>query len=391
MNQLTIRTQSVSNTTAIDNYFIDTFMPSANGEFVKIYLYLIRIMNDPTCSLTLATIADYLEHTEKDILRGLTYWEQKGLLTITWDMYKNITAIDIVPITQVQPKTNLAPSIAIRTANTGVLPNLSEQAMMMGQEESVQGIEATTVLPTINERHKTTTKTNDTVKTNTVTELSTYNSKQEFKDILYITETYFGRVLSATDVDSLRFFYDELKLPASVIEYAVEYSVDRGHANMHYINKVAIAWAEEGISSVQEAKAQINNVDNRYYLILRSFGITNRAPHDVEKAFMNKWMNEYGFNLEIINAACEKTIMSISKVSFPYADAILAKWLKNKVVALEDIPKVDKEFSDMKAQNKAKLTNSTYQKPTTNNFEQRDYSGTFEDIEQQILQKALSS
>jgi hypothetical protein len=40
-------------------------MPSANGSFVKVYLYLLRIMSDPSCNdVSISKIADYLEHTE---------------------------------------------------------------------------------------------------------------------------------------------------------------------------------------------------------------------------------------------------------------------------------------------------------------------------------------
>ncbi|MBQ4231733.1 MAG: DNA replication protein DnaD, partial [Lachnospiraceae bacterium] len=58
---------------SISNTFIDYYMPPANGEFVKVYLYLLRAANS-NYSPTIADMADALSHTESDILRALKYW-----------------------------------------------------------------------------------------------------------------------------------------------------------------------------------------------------------------------------------------------------------------------------------------------------------------------------
>ena len=62
-------------TTSVPNRFIDHYMISANGEYVKIYLYLLRCMNQPECTFSLSRLADHFDHTEKDIQRALKYWE----------------------------------------------------------------------------------------------------------------------------------------------------------------------------------------------------------------------------------------------------------------------------------------------------------------------------
>lgn len=56
-------------------------MPQANGEFVKVYLYLLRCANTGR-DLSLSSIADALEHTDKDIQRALSYWEKQDLIHI---------------------------------------------------------------------------------------------------------------------------------------------------------------------------------------------------------------------------------------------------------------------------------------------------------------------
>ena len=66
--------------TFISNSFLDFYMPSANGEFVKIYLYLLRHASGKGTALNLSSIADAFNCTEADIQRALRYWKKKNYL-----------------------------------------------------------------------------------------------------------------------------------------------------------------------------------------------------------------------------------------------------------------------------------------------------------------------
>ena len=70
--------------TPIENIFIDQYMPKANGEFVKLYLYLLRCAGTDR-ELSLSSIADVFDHTEKDVKRALSYWEKLELLKLQYD------------------------------------------------------------------------------------------------------------------------------------------------------------------------------------------------------------------------------------------------------------------------------------------------------------------
>lgn len=70
-------------------------MADANGEFVKVYLFLLRHLDDPCSSITISTIADCLNNTEKDILRAFRYWESAGLLTVVRDADDKITGLEL--------------------------------------------------------------------------------------------------------------------------------------------------------------------------------------------------------------------------------------------------------------------------------------------------------
>lgn len=64
--------------TMVANEFIDRYMGTANGEFVKVYLYLLRHQGEP---VTVEMIAEALNHTEADVKRAMAYWERMGVLT----------------------------------------------------------------------------------------------------------------------------------------------------------------------------------------------------------------------------------------------------------------------------------------------------------------------
>ena len=65
------------NGTLVSNQFIDECMAGASGEYVKVYLYLLRHQNQ---NPDLMTVAEALHYTEGDVKRAIAYWEKAGVL-----------------------------------------------------------------------------------------------------------------------------------------------------------------------------------------------------------------------------------------------------------------------------------------------------------------------
>ena len=68
--------------TVLPNKFIDEYMIKADGEYVKIYLLILRLQG-MGLPVDVDHLADHLELTRKDVLRALSYWEKAGLLQAT--------------------------------------------------------------------------------------------------------------------------------------------------------------------------------------------------------------------------------------------------------------------------------------------------------------------
>ena len=87
METITITTKNHETYSAVSNFFIDYYMTEANGEFVKVYLYLIRLLNSGR-AITIADIADHFNLTEKDICRAIRYWIKQGVLQLDYTQIK---------------------------------------------------------------------------------------------------------------------------------------------------------------------------------------------------------------------------------------------------------------------------------------------------------------
>ena len=80
MKKLTLKNCRQESALLLDYEFIDNYMPEANGEYVKVYLLLLRCQASPDRELTVSGIADILDDTEKDVIRALIYWKKQGLM-----------------------------------------------------------------------------------------------------------------------------------------------------------------------------------------------------------------------------------------------------------------------------------------------------------------------
>ena len=361
MKELKLTKYVQTNATVLDNEFIDHYMVRANGEYVKVYLLLLRHMNHSSGYLSVSELADLLECTEKDILRALRYWKSEGLLD-----YLDDTPDDPSP-------KSTAPSPA---ASSGL--------------HDVQSGYMTSSIPA--------DSVSDSAALASTTNIQQYRSRKEraeFKELLFVAEQYLGKTLSATDIDQITYFYDTLNMSAELIEYLIEYCVENGHKSMHYINKVALSWHEENITTVNLAKTSSFLYNKNCYCVLNAYGIKGRGPAASEIAYIRKWSEEYGFALEVILEACDRTMNSIHQPSFDYTDSILKHWKDKNVRQLKDIDAVDadyrKEKERAKELAKERKRQQQAQKPVSsqnnkfNNFDGRSYD--MNDLERRLVQQ----
>ncbi len=190
----------------------------------------------------------------------------------------------------------------------------------------------------------------------TLDEIKEFRKNPDISELFFIIETYLKHTLSSTDTNMVLYWLDELHFSTDLVEYLVEYCITKGHSSLRYMNKVALGWADAGIKTVDQAKDDVAAHSQIYYTVMKALGITGRNLVDSEVSLINKWVGEYGFDIELVKAACSKTISAIQKPSFEYTDSILANWRKKDVHTLKDVEVLDANFAKA---NKASATGSS--------------------------------
>ncbi len=348
MKTLTLKNRFQTNATLLPNDFIDNYMIDANGEFVKVYLFLLRHLDDPCSSLTITTIADCLNNTENDILRAFRYWESTGLLSVERDADGKITGLELQ-----------------KTARTGKT-SVSDPVAAKPQPEASSAPQTASV---------------PEAKTKAVP-IDSFRAQKEIKSLLFIAEQYLGKTLTHSEMETITYFYDTLHMSADLIEYLLESCVENGHKSMHYIQKVAFSWAEAGIESVAQAKEESAIYSRSCYTVLNAFGIKNRGPASSELAYIRKWTEEFGFASDIIEEACRRTISATHQPSFEYADKILTKWHERDIRHLKDIASLDEEYQKVHSSGRTSVRSRNTAR-NLNNFERRSYD--MDSLEEQLL------
>ena len=353
MSPITIHNLPQAGVTVISNSFLDYYMPQANGEFVKIYLFLLRAQNSSQ-PFDLTSAADQMNCTERDIIRALKYWEKAGLLSLTLDSAGSVSDIYFLdmPVNTQTAAAKEAP--APSPAEPAAQKDLSTPPKKAPEKAAV---------------------TPDRIK-----ELK---ENEDIVQLLYIAEQYLGRTLTATDTNTILYFYDQLEMSADLIEYLIEYCVSKGSRSIRYIEKVALGWHEDGITTVSMAKQSTNTYHKDYFTILKALGIKNRNPVSLEVTMMNTWLKEYGFTLDIIVEACTRTVLQTGQPSMQYVDKILLEWKKHGVKHKKDIEALDTAHKKRKKISREESPQKASQNNRFNNFHQRDYD--FDEYEKKLL------
>lgn len=182
-------------------------------------------------------------------------------------------------------------------------------------------------------------------------ELAVYMQKSEsMRKLFQSAQQKLGKMLNHNDMSMLFSFHDWLGLPVDVIELLLSYCTANGHCGMRYIEKVALGWAEEGITTEDKAVEYIELRKTGFRTIMKAFG-QNRLPVAAEENYMKKWLQDYQLPMDVVKMACERTVMQTGKASFAYAEKILASWKAAGVKSTDDVAALDQAFAAKKAQN----------------------------------------
>ncbi len=220
MSVFAIYNDSDADATLISNRFIDDFMRDANDAQLKIYLYLVRMMGAgrPT---SIAEMADRFNHTEKEVLRSLRYWEKKGLLKLQCDSSNNPVSIHLCSCDSL-----------IRVEHQDEVEVRVAPAAAAGMQAAVNAMSAPAParLPAA----------------------PSESASSDKEALLYIVEQYIGKPLSTDEMRIVYYLSDDLHFSFEMIDYLVQYCVEKGKRDLRYIEKTAMNLAESGVRTLPD-------------------------------------------------------------------------------------------------------------------------------------------
>lgn len=311
------------NFTPVSNVFIEKYMPNARGEFVKVYLLMLKhsIAGEPGISGPI--LASSLNLLESDIMNALNYWSDLG----------------VIKLTSIDPMNNFSVEFL----------DLSEDNFTPNKE------------------------------VNLLDALENKGINDMLKDI----EKILGRTLSTKEMEMYLGWQKEFSFPSELILLLVEYCASKGKSDYRYIEKVALTWHDMNITTMAQAQNYIKQTEDKWIKIreiLSYLGIKNNDLMKPQEEMIDKWLTTYNFDLDVIKKACNICADRLNRADFKYIDGILTNWFNNNIKTLDDIAVKDKQF-------KKNYKKNTYNKNNSsngfNNFEARSYD--YESLERKLL------
>ncbi len=368
MASLNIFKEQLNEYTLISNYFIDHYMEDANEAQLQVYFYLIRMVS-ANLPVSVAQIADKFKHSEKEVLRALKYWELQNLISLDFDAQKNLTGIHFLTVPK---ETDCEDSMQAQRTITEPVAVPLNTPQTVASSASVETEHTKEPEPL--------TENSIYVKPSyTADQLRAFKSQENAAQLLFVAQEYVGKPLTPGDIKTIYFMWDVLHFSDDLIDYLIQYCVDRGKRDFRYMEKVAVNWAEEGITTPKQAQKNAAKYDKNIYSIMNALG-KNNSPTTKELEFIQHWINEYGFTNDIILEACNRTVLATDKHRFEYTEGILSNWKQQNVHHKSDIEKIDQLHQKKTSGTKPGSYNSTNR---FNQFTQNTYE--YDELEKQLL------
>lgn len=267
--------------TNVENMFINEYMATAPGDFVKVYLFA-QMYADLAIDISNEEIAKYLSLEHEDVLKAWTYWEKMGVIR---KIIKN-------------PKDKFDYDVEFII--------LKEQ--LYGDKENKKNLGAEY-------------------------RMQTAMADSEIQDMFKSIEHSVGRTISGTEMVEILSWVNDYNAAPEVIAYGYGYCVKKKKTHINYIATVVKQWTENGYRDVAAVEGHLSEIDKKqhnYKRIFEALGFKRYATQE-ECRIMDTWFDKLGFSLEKVLSACSKT-SGISNPNINYVNKVLMNWYEEKEV-----------------------------------------------------------
>ena len=314
------------NFTPVSNIFIEKYMPHARGEFLKVYLLLLKYNTSSEPGVNCSILAASLNLLESDVMNALEYWHDQRVI--------KLTSID---------KMN----------------NFSIEFLELNEYEDPKEVNILEAL-----------------------------DNQETTSMLKEIEKILGRPLSTREMQTYLSWQKDFSFSSELIMLIIEYCMSKQKSDFRYIEKVALSWNDMNIKTISQAQTLIKETEDKWVKIrkiLSYLGIKNTDVMKPQEELLEKWIFTYKFDLPLIYKACDICFERLNRSDFKYIDGILSNWFSKDLKTLDDIAIKDKQRKNSYMKNNSKFNDSTKKSngPGFNNFEGRSYD--YDSLEKKLL------
>lgn len=162
-------------------------------------------------------------------------------------------------------------------------------------------------------------------------------TSDDIKFLFDSAESVFGRILNYMEQGSIIWLHDYYGISSDLILMIMDLAKQLDRANMGFVERTAIDWYENSISTHEQALREIQNLKNYYSVegqVISRLGIS-RTLTSKERNFIREWSDK-DIGMDLIFYAYEKTVDNTGKVSFSYMNKILAGWKDKGITSLAE-------------------------------------------------------
>lgn len=332
--------------TAIENIFINDFMPMADGTYVKVYLLGYKYANDKDENIIVdnSTISKHLNIPLVDVLKAWEFWEKVGIIKKhPKDIGdENDFVVEFLSLRQLYIDNNYA----LNNAPT------SEEAK--SQKERVCSPD----------------------------DLLEANKIPEIKNMFYQVDQLMRRQLTVNERLAVLEWIYNFNMDPDIIVKAFEYSIEKRKVkSIRYIGVIIRNWYDSGLITLEKLEESLEGSQRKYMYydkIFKVLGFNFRQPSKAEKDTIDIWIDEWKFSIDMILKACENS-KKTSNPSINYINSILLAWKNDGLTTPEE---ADIRNQERKNSNTKKTNEKVSKKRNKfNDFEQRAVKYSNDELE----------
>ena len=295
--------------TSLPDVFITEYLSEAPGDYIKVYLYLL-FLSKYSKDVKLNDLSKKIAVPLNIIQEAMKYWEEAEVIT------KKGTGYIVNNIQEIELNKLYSPKLTV-------------------SKETIQNME---------------------------------KDKSRSNAIEAINSMFFQGIMSPSWYSDIDLWFKKYEFDEEVMLALFRYCFEKSALHKNYVKAVADAWHGNNIktfSDLEEYDENNEKIKKAKKSICKKLGLTRNLTQ-YEEAYIEKWLQEYKYNLEIIDLALKKTT-SKSNPNFDYIDKIITDWHERKLLNSDDVKNYLLEFKNKTTQIKELEKKTGYQ-----NYDQRN-------------------